>query len=74
MLRNEFPQFSQSNAHGFMQQDAEECWTQIITSLKQSNVPIPDQGSNLSSDSGTSSSTMDESFIDRYMTGEFTTT
>ena len=74
MLRNEFPQFAQSNANGFMQQDAEECWTQIITSLKQSNIPTLDQGLNLSSDGEASSSSADETFIDRYMTGEFTTT
>jgi ubiquitin carboxyl-terminal hydrolase 14 len=71
MLRNAFPQFAQRNANGFMQQDAEECWSQIISSLKQSNIPIPNQDSNLSSDEESSSSDVN-SFIDRYMTGEFT--
>jgi len=72
MLRNAFPQFAQRNANGYMQQDAEECWTQIVSSLKQSNIPTPNQDSKLSPDETSSSST--ESFIDRYMTGEFTST
>lgn len=68
MLRNAFPQFAQRNVNGYMQQDAEECWTQIISSLSQSNIPVPNQDSNLSPGEAT------ESFIDRYMTGEFTST
>ena len=48
-----------------MQQDAEECWTQIVSSLKQANIPTLNQDSNLSSE---------RSFIDNYMTGEFTST
>ena len=74
MLRNAFPQFAQRNVNGYMQQDAEECWTQIVSSLKQANVPIPNQGSNLSSNNEASSTSIDETFIDRYMTGEFTST
>jgi len=57
-----------------MQQDAEECWTQIVSSLNQANIPIPNQDSSLSSDSETTSSLTSGSFIDRYMTGEFTST
>ncbi|RGB36499.1 hypothetical protein C1646_758054 [Rhizophagus diaphanus] len=70
ILRNVFPQFAQRNATGFMQQDAEECWSQIVSSLKQANIPIPNQDSSLSSEGETTSG----SFIDRYMTGEFTST
>ncbi|CAG8442420.1 4126_t:CDS:10 [Funneliformis caledonium] len=66
VLRSAFPQFAQRNAHGFMQQDADECWSQIITSLNQANVAIPKQDPNSSSIGG--------SFIDRYMKGEFTST
>jgi hypothetical protein len=53
-----------------MQQDAEECWTQIVSSLKQANIPIPNQDSSLSSEGEATLG----SFIDRYMTGEFTST
>ncbi|CAG8727845.1 13784_t:CDS:2, partial [Rhizophagus irregularis] len=55
----------------FLQQDAEECWTQIISILKQANIPIPSQHS---SDGEKVSSSTEESFIDHYMTGEFTST
>jgi len=35
-LRTAYPQFSQKNSNGtFMQQDAEECWSQLIFSLAQ---------------------------------------
>ncbi|GBB90513.1 hypothetical protein RclHR1_01750012 [Rhizophagus clarus] len=70
ILRSAFPQFAQRNANGFMQQDAEECWTQIVFSLNQANIPIPNRDSSLSSDGEITSG----SFIDRYMTGEFTST
>nr|KAJ3421410.1 hypothetical protein HK105_003620 [Polyrhizophydium stewartii] len=33
VLRSVFPQFAESNNHGFMQQDAEECWGQIVHAL-----------------------------------------
>ncbi|CAI2179213.1 14091_t:CDS:10 [Funneliformis geosporum] len=66
VLRSAFPQFAQRNASGFMQQDADECWSQIISSLHQANVIIPKQDSN--------SSPIEGSFIDRYMKGEFTST
>ncbi|KAH6570441.1 hypothetical protein BASA62_004358 [Batrachochytrium salamandrivorans] len=32
-LRTVFPQFAEANAQGFMQQDAEECWGQIVQAL-----------------------------------------
>lgn len=35
-LRNKFPQFSsQSNEGGFQQQDAEECWTNLLYALRE---------------------------------------
>ncbi|KAJ3122882.1 hypothetical protein HK098_002421 [Nowakowskiella sp. JEL0407] len=34
LLRQLFPQFAERNNHGYMQQDAEECWGQIISSLR----------------------------------------
>ncbi|CAI7838751.1 unnamed protein product, partial [Closterium sp. NIES-53] len=36
LLRQRFPQFAQQGEHGaYMQQDAEECWTQLLFSLSQ---------------------------------------
>jgi ubiquitin carboxyl-terminal hydrolase 14 len=36
VLRTAFPQFAQKGEGGiFMQQDAEECWSQIVHSLNQ---------------------------------------
>ncbi|RGB27955.1 hypothetical protein C1646_768439 [Rhizophagus diaphanus] len=74
LFRSIFPQFAQNTADGFMQQDAEECWTQIISILKQANIPIPNQHSSLISDGDKVSSSTEESFIDHYMSGEFTST
>ncbi|RIA95527.1 hypothetical protein C1645_796343 [Glomus cerebriforme] len=68
ILRTAYPQFAQRNPNGYMQQDAEECWTQIVSSLKQANIPVPNQVSGSSSET----SSTEGSFIDRYMTGEFT--
>ncbi|GAA0139885.1 hypothetical protein Leryth_003128 [Lithospermum erythrorhizon] len=36
MLRKKFPQFGQLNNGVFMQQDAEECWSQLLYTLSQS--------------------------------------
>uniref|UniRef100_A0A0C9S559 Ubiquitin carboxyl-terminal hydrolase n=1 Tax=Wollemia nobilis TaxID=56998 RepID=A0A0C9S559_9CONI len=36
VLRKKYPQFGQQHNGSFMQQDAEECWTQIIYTLSQS--------------------------------------
>ncbi|KAL3528647.1 hypothetical protein ACH5RR_007969 [Cinchona calisaya] len=35
-LRKKYPQFGQLNNGSFMQQDAEECWTQLLYTLSQS--------------------------------------
>ena len=35
-LREAYPQFAQQNNQGmYMQQDAEECWTQLLYSLRE---------------------------------------
>ncbi|KAI9287697.1 hypothetical protein BC943DRAFT_302834 [Umbelopsis sp. AD052] len=58
MLRQAFPQFSQSGAGGMpMQQDAEECWGELISVLK-SKLPA-DSASN-------------QTFVEQYMTGRLT--
>ncbi|ORE09033.1 cysteine proteinase [Rhizopus microsporus var. microsporus] len=58
MLRQAFPQFSQTGQGGIpMQQDAEECWSEIISVLR---AKLPKQEE-------------DKNFIERYMTGELKT-
>ncbi|KAI8991025.1 hypothetical protein BDF20DRAFT_811286 [Mycotypha africana] len=58
MLRQCFPQFSQTGQGGIpMQQDAEECWSEIVSVLK-AKLPKEDEEKN---------------FIERYMTGELQT-
>lgn len=39
LLRKKYPQFSQQQNGIFMQQDAEECWTQLMYTLSQSLKP-----------------------------------
>nr|XP_011463339.1 PREDICTED: ubiquitin carboxyl-terminal hydrolase 7 isoform X1 [Fragaria vesca subsp. vesca] len=36
VLRKKYPQFGQLHNNSFMQQDAEECWTQLLYTLSQS--------------------------------------
>ncbi|KAL8136997.1 hypothetical protein V2J09_002998 [Rumex salicifolius] len=46
VLRKKFPQFGQLHNGSFMQQDAEECWTQLLYTLSQSLKP-PSSSDNL---------------------------
>ncbi|CAG8483993.1 10578_t:CDS:2, partial [Racocetra fulgida] len=68
-LNSAFPQFDQRNVNGYLQQDAEECWTQIVTSLNNANIPVsgPQDSSAASEESS-----LNESFVKQYMTGNFT--
>ncbi|KAI8595025.1 hypothetical protein EDD21DRAFT_329770 [Dissophora ornata] len=59
-LRRAFPQFSQQGRDGvWMQQDAEECWSQLISTLKAKLRPHAEGKQNV---------------ISQFMQGEFTTT
>ncbi|KAF9586085.1 Ubiquitin carboxyl-terminal hydrolase 14 [Lunasporangiospora selenospora] len=59
-LRKAFPQFSQQGRDGvWMQQDAEECWSQLITTLR-GKLPPHSEG--------------EQNVISQFMQGEFTTT
>lgn len=56
-LRSTFPQFDQKDRHGrYAQQDAEECYSQILTNLK-TKLKVSAEGGN-------------KSFIDTYLTGK----
>ncbi|KAI7908258.1 uncharacterized protein BX663DRAFT_493537 [Cokeromyces recurvatus] len=58
MLRQSFPQFSQTGQGGIpMQQDAEECWSELVSVLK-TKLPKEEDEKN---------------FIERYMTGQLQT-
>lgn len=60
MLRQAFPQFAQSGPGSIpAQQDAEECWSQVVSVLK-AKLPLI-EGS-------------EEGFVDKYMTGEIENT
>ncbi|KAI0868883.1 ubiquitin carboxyl-terminal hydrolase-like protein [Hypoxylon argillaceum] len=62
-LRNLYPQFAERSrtGAGFAQQDAEEAWSQILSQVRQ-KLRVKDS----------SDSTSDPSFIEKYMSGEFT--
>mmetsp|Transcript_18283 Transcript_18283/g.30040 ORF Transcript_18283/g.30040 Transcript_18283/m.30040 type:complete len:503 (-) Transcript_18283:162-1670(-) len=74
-FRNTFPQFSEQNPQGaYMQQDAEECWTQCLVSLAQklkepTTVSLPPPQA-----SSSSSSASTRSVIDHLFGGELITT
>ncbi|KAJ1301480.1 hypothetical protein OPQ81_008737 [Rhizoctonia solani] len=62
-LRAVFPQFAeQSNTGQYAQQDAEECWSQMINAMR---TPVP----GLTSGSGSTA----RSFVEQYMMGEMRT-
>ncbi|CAJ0913993.1 10103_t:CDS:2, partial [Entrophospora sp. SA101] len=72
-LQKAFPQFAERNYFGLMQQDAEECWSQIMSSLSDINLPIFQNVANISAEEGSStSSSTQASFVEKYMTGEYT--
>lgn len=60
VLRSAYPQFAQQNNHGFMQQDAEECWGEIISALADNVPSITLDGETIP----------DKKFVDQYLTGE----
>lgn len=63
-LRNLYPQFaerSRTAGGGYAQQDAEEAWSQILSQIRQ-KLRIKDA----------TDATSDQSFIEKYMSGEFT--
>ncbi|AEO61059.1 hypothetical protein MYCTH_2310867 [Thermothelomyces thermophilus ATCC 42464] len=66
-LRMAFPQFAERSKKGpgFAQQDAEEAWSQIVSQLRQKlKWPSPTEGEIAGA----------TSFVDKYMSGEFSST
>ncbi|KAJ3011422.1 UNVERIFIED_CONTAM: Ubiquitin carboxyl-terminal hydrolase 14 [Siphonaria sp. JEL0065] len=64
VLRSNFQQFAEQNNHGFMQQDAEECWGEIVSALAE-------KAPGFELDGGIDVS---KKFIDQYFTGETVST
>ncbi|KAJ3101155.1 Ubiquitin carboxyl-terminal hydrolase 14 [Phlyctochytrium planicorne] len=60
ILRQAFPQFAEANNHGFLQQDAEECWGEMISAIAD-KVPAVDRAGN---------PIEGKKFVDQYLSGE----
>ncbi|KAJ1554233.1 Ubiquitin carboxyl-terminal hydrolase 14 [Cladochytrium tenue] len=60
ILRSAYPQFAQQNNHGFMQQDAEECWGEITSALADNLPAVADDGQLVET----------KKFVDSYLSGE----
>ncbi|KAI9209280.1 uncharacterized protein BJ171DRAFT_576853 [Polychytrium aggregatum] len=60
VLRLAYPQFSQADNRGFMQQDAQECWSQLVSSLKGAVPGLCLDGT----------ANPDAKFVSQFLTGE----
>ncbi|XP_067677847.1 ubiquitin carboxyl-terminal hydrolase 14-like [Haliotis asinina] len=66
VLHMVFPRFAEKSEHGgYQQQDANECWTEIVRSLQQKLPSIQSGGESSAAASG------GKGFIDQYLGGEF---
>ncbi|GBN07618.1 Ubiquitin carboxyl-terminal hydrolase 14 [Araneus ventricosus] len=70
VLHMAFPRFAEKNDHGtFMQQDANECWTEVMRMLQQKLSPVPHpEGAN------EASAAQHANFIDQFFGGTFDST
>ncbi|CAL1269093.1 unnamed protein product [Larinioides sclopetarius] len=70
VLHMAFPRFAEKNDHGtFMQQDANECWTEVMRMLQQKLSPVPyTEGAN------DASSAQHTNLIDQFFGGIFDST
>ncbi|KAI8853404.1 hypothetical protein BC829DRAFT_382730 [Chytridium lagenaria] len=64
ILRTAFPQFAEQNNHGFLQQDAEECWGEIVSALSDKLGGL-DSAGNVAEG---------KKFVDQFLTGELLST
>jgi ubiquitin carboxyl-terminal hydrolase 14 len=74
VMRRAFPQFSQQDHGHYMQQDAEECWTQLMLALSQKLPRAPDAPALEGSAASSSSSSSRQSVISDLFVGEKETT
>ncbi|KAG7278410.1 hypothetical protein CRUP_038573 [Coryphaenoides rupestris] len=75
-LHMAFPQFAEKGDQGqYLQQDANECWLQMVRVLQQKLEPLePETPMETESDSGAAAATTKKNFIDQYFGVEFETT
>lgn len=74
-LQTTFPQFAEKSrtGHGYVQQDAEEAWSQIISQLRQKlKIQATPAGSDSSSEQAKAAQEI--SFIDKFLSGRFSST
>ncbi|KAL4237112.1 Ubiquitin carboxyl-terminal hydrolase 14 [Mactra antiquata] len=72
VLHMAYPQFAEKSEHGgFQQQDANECWTEIVRCLQQK---LPAITSNTDQNTSASASSSSRGFMDQYFGGEFDVT
>ncbi|KAJ3089887.1 Ubiquitin carboxyl-terminal hydrolase 14 [Quaeritorhiza haematococci] len=81
ILRLAFPQFGESDRRGFMQQDAEECWGQIVSALREAVPGLDAEEADGASSSVSGAGEAAEKkniaaakFVDQFMTGEIIST
>uniref|UniRef100_A0A671XY92 Ubiquitin carboxyl-terminal hydrolase n=1 Tax=Sparus aurata TaxID=8175 RepID=A0A671XY92_SPAAU len=75
-LHMAFPQFAEKGDQGqYLQQDANECWLQMMRVLQQKLEPLePETPMETDSESGAASASSKKNFIDQYFGVEFETT
>nr|XP_061795687.1 ubiquitin carboxyl-terminal hydrolase 14-like isoform X2 [Nerophis lumbriciformis] len=75
-LHMAFPQFAEKGDQGqYLQQDANECWLQMMRVLQQKLEPLePETPMETDSESGAASASTKKNFIDQYFGVEFETT
>ncbi|CAG8437197.1 10669_t:CDS:10 [Ambispora gerdemannii] len=69
-LRAVAPEFAERDNRGYIQQDAKECWTHIVSCLSSKLKLPPRLQQSGAGTSATSASSEEDSFVQRYMTGE----
>uniref|UniRef100_A0A3B5AUP1 Ubiquitin carboxyl-terminal hydrolase n=1 Tax=Stegastes partitus TaxID=144197 RepID=A0A3B5AUP1_9TELE len=74
-LHMAFPQFAEKGDQGqYLQQDANECWLQMMRVLQQKLEPLePETAMETESESGAASASVKKNFIDQYFGVEFET-
>ncbi|CAG8552173.1 2816_t:CDS:10 [Paraglomus brasilianum] len=80
-LRVAYPQFAEQRNHNYIQQDADECWTIIVSNLQNPSLARPNDqqdtgtdNANASASSGSSSTPVNKRYVEQYMMGRYTVT
>ncbi|CAG8541553.1 1495_t:CDS:10 [Paraglomus occultum] len=79
-LRVAFPQFAEQRNHMYMQQDADECWTVIVSNLQNPSISPPNNQQDMNIDDASASTSSGSSsvpakrYVEQYMMGRYTVT